>query len=517
MLMKTRSRTCLGNGAVVLIAAGAVASGSFQVVAFKRAGYSLGPYPYFILLAVGGAFVPILALAALASWAVPPKGLSKETTSCAAMRAYGVIGALNGVNGLLTIFSVPFVAGVEQAILAQLVIPITLLLSRLVLGTRFGWLQLLGAAVILFGVAIEVVPPLVALIRMGSAGGDAGGVSAWWLLVFAAGQVPQGLNGVYQELAFGGGGAQCCARRCADCARRRQAEAGCDAVAGEGRRALLRGAGEAAEEAAADAAPSGGINVTYMMMWAAVAQMALLCAAAPLNWIPALSAGGGWSGGGGSSALGGAGAYFADATRCLARRLDARSAECDSAAFDLGACVATMLLTTVLQALLVKRASAVLAVLVITMTTPVSALLFTSPLLMGAAHVESFHALSAVAFGVLIVGLAIYRAADVCAVAALRRGVAPTGGERRVDAATLRERDQRAAAAAAEEGGEGGERRPPPAAPARPILMATRSGIIVSEFTNGGGFAETGARARSWSSESLGRRNAGMLQAALLG
>ena len=47
--------------------------------------------------------------------------------------------------------------------------------------------------------------------------------------------------------------------------------------------------------------------------------------------------------------------------------------------------------------------------------------------------------------------------------------------------------------------------------------MATRSGIIVSEFTNGGGFAETGARPGSWSSDSLGRRNAGMLQAALLG
>ena len=175
---------------VALISLGVVASGSFQVVAFKRAGYSLGPYPYFILLAVGGAFVPILALAALASWAMPPNGFSKETTSCAAMRAYGVIGALNGVNGILTIFSVPFVTGVEQAILAQLVIPITLLLSRVVLGTTFGWLQLLGAAVILFGVAIEVVPPLVSLVQADSAASE-GGASALWLVVFAAGQLPQ--------------------------------------------------------------------------------------------------------------------------------------------------------------------------------------------------------------------------------------------------------------------------------------------------------------------------------------
>ena len=131
---------------VALLSVLVIAFGSLQVVAFKRAGYSLGPYPYFILLSVGGSFVPLLAIAAAFQYLRPVRGFSAATLSRRSLLAYAVIGALNGTNGVLTIFSVPFVGGVSQSILAQLVIPLTLLLSWIVLNTRFGYVQLIGAA-----------------------------------------------------------------------------------------------------------------------------------------------------------------------------------------------------------------------------------------------------------------------------------------------------------------------------------------------------------------------------------
>ena len=371
---------------VALLSVLVIAFGSLQVVAFKRAGYSLGPYPYFILLSVGGSFVPLLAIAAAFQYLRPVRGFSAATLSRRSLLAYAVIGALNGTNGVLTIFSVPFVGGVSQSILAQLVIPLTLLLSWIVLNTRFGYVQLIGAAVIVGGVAIEVVPPLVSLLETRSGGGGGSSSSStstsspWWMLVFAAGQVPQALNGVYQELAFGGGrdrsGRACCGRRVRRsgecCASNHSSSA--DATTVDAAVALLAadttkaalsetdGATQAdatrnadLAESVADesdgvqaAASGGSIDVTYMMMWASVFQMLLLAVAAPLNWIPELSRGGGWSHGSGSSAA----SYFRDALSCLARQeqaTPARTTECNVAAIDLAACVLTMLMMTVLQ------------------------------------------------------------------------------------------------------------------------------------------------------------------------
>ena len=53
--MSSSSSSCL----ILLYSILTIASASLQAVAFKNAGYALGPYPYFILLAVSFAFVPI--------------------------------------------------------------------------------------------------------------------------------------------------------------------------------------------------------------------------------------------------------------------------------------------------------------------------------------------------------------------------------------------------------------------------------------------------------------------------
>ena len=57
------------NAMVMLFSVLLVLCGTMQAVTFKRAGYSLGPYPYFILLAVSFSFVPLLfAVVAYVRW-----------------------------------------------------------------------------------------------------------------------------------------------------------------------------------------------------------------------------------------------------------------------------------------------------------------------------------------------------------------------------------------------------------------------------------------------------------------
>lgn len=60
-----------------------------QVVSFKRAGYALGPYPLFILLAVSGAFVPLLFLAVGAIVAATG-GFVPESTTFSVKRKFFV-------------------------------------------------------------------------------------------------------------------------------------------------------------------------------------------------------------------------------------------------------------------------------------------------------------------------------------------------------------------------------------------------------------------------------------------
>ena len=134
---------------VLLYSVATIACASLQVVAFKTAGYSLGPYPYFILLAVSFSFCPIF-FAVVAYINRKGDGFVEEVQTWRFRRRFAVIGILNALNGVFIIFSNPHVAGVTQAVLAQAVIPMTMGLAFLCVGARFSPAQYF-AALIIFG------------------------------------------------------------------------------------------------------------------------------------------------------------------------------------------------------------------------------------------------------------------------------------------------------------------------------------------------------------------------------
>ena len=166
-------------------------------------------------------------------------------------------------------------------------------------------------------------------------------------------------------------------------------------------------------------------------------------------------------------------------------------------------CVLTMLLTNVFQALLVKHSDASTSVLVLTMITPASTFCFTLPFLMGKDHTEIMSIVEWIALIVLMIGVVIYRYADVterkrnggegaAGGGGGEGGAAATGGENLDSAASKRDGLSEDVSGVSEvrsrSGGGRNERNDSISSGSRtrPLLMSTRSGIINSEYTGGG-------------------------------
>ena len=116
-------------------------------------------------------------------------GLLPEANTWALKKRFLAIGVLNGLNGILVIFSVAHTAGTLQALLAQLIIPFTLVLARVCVGAAYSRAHYAGVVVIVAGLAIEVASVFTARSAAGGAGGDPlGQGSPLWALVFALGQ-----------------------------------------------------------------------------------------------------------------------------------------------------------------------------------------------------------------------------------------------------------------------------------------------------------------------------------------
>lgn len=163
-----------------------------------------------------------------------------------------------------------------------------------------------------------------------------------------------------------------------------------------------------------------------------------------------------------------------------------------------------MLLTNVFQALLVKHSDASTSVLVLTMITPASTFCFTLPFLMGKDHTEIMSILEWIALIVLMIGVVIYRYADITerkrngGEGAAGTGAAATRGENVDSAASKRDglRDglsedvSGVSEVRSRSGGGRNERNDSIGSGSRtrtrPLLMSTRSGIINSEYTGGG-------------------------------
>ncbi|KNC78365.1 hypothetical protein SARC_09199 [Sphaeroforma arctica JP610] len=349
-------------------------------------------FPYFILLVVSFAFVPLF-FAMVLFIQFKSGGFSQHTKTASLHLKFCVVGALNALNGMCVIFANPHVPGSLQQIMVQAVMPITMGMSIVILGSKFHRLQLLGALMICMGVIIELYPlfigskgpgggleispgavddaqmhshelltsgtqtstyPYAYRYTSGSAIVSTGAKNNaqqsqppayFWSMVFLLGQVPMGMQSVFQELAFS----------------------------------------------------QAHVNVVYMMAWSSLAQFLSLCVLSVFNFIPKF----------GAVAPGDFGEYMKESLQCARGYGDG----CEQAPVLLTCFVMIMLTAQIVQALLVKKSSAALVVIVLTVITPLSTVCFSIPYLMGE-HTEALKISTCVALVVLTVGVIIYRVPD---------------------------------------------------------------------------------------------------------
>jgi len=139
------------------------------------------------------------------------------------------------------------------------------------------------------------------------------------------------------------------------------------------------------------------VNVIHMMAWSSLSQFAFLILFFPFNFIP------GFGGIPPGSFLD----YFKNAGICVVQS-SSSPPECQGAGLWLALSTITMLLAQAFQALVIKHSSATLAVLLMTLIIPLSAICFTLSFIMGE-NVEHFNITTLISLIVVILGIVVYR------------------------------------------------------------------------------------------------------------
>jgi drug/metabolite transporter (DMT)-like permease len=104
-----------------------------------------------------------------------------------------LMGLLDSSGGLLSTIGGAFTAGGLQNLLNQAIIPSSLALSYVLLGQHLSLAQVLGAAVILCGAVVAVVPTF--------AGGGNGSTTAAGATLYFLSIFPGALSNVYKDCA----------------------------------------------------------------------------------------------------------------------------------------------------------------------------------------------------------------------------------------------------------------------------------------------------------------------------
>lgn len=103
-----------------------------------------------------------------------------------------VYGALDTLFNILSTWPVEPLGGTVANVLSQTVLPMNMLLSFLMLKTRYGKVHLVGATLAIYGVLIRLSP---AMMGDESDGGSAkGGAVFLWALVLVVSQIPSALS-----------------------------------------------------------------------------------------------------------------------------------------------------------------------------------------------------------------------------------------------------------------------------------------------------------------------------------
>jgi uncharacterized membrane protein len=124
------------------------------------------------------------------------KAITKEQTSVP-KRNFAIYGGLDAVSALMATFAVNYIIDAPLLVLLQqAAIPISMATSKLLLKSRYTYIQYGGALVVMVGLVVVLLPSF--------SGGATGGTGQLvWFAVMILSCVPMCLSSVYKEQTLG--------------------------------------------------------------------------------------------------------------------------------------------------------------------------------------------------------------------------------------------------------------------------------------------------------------------------
>lgn len=160
-------------------------------------------YPITVNLLSVSAYIPMsFAYIIPAVYCTKDGPITPEQTAIPKSR-FAVMGGLDCVSSLMQILAVNFIPNASTLVLLQQsAIPISMVISRLSFKhVRYDWYQIIGAAVVLGGISVVIVPQ--AAVGSSHKDSDAPGPQWLWPLTIILSCIPMCLGSVYKEKALG--------------------------------------------------------------------------------------------------------------------------------------------------------------------------------------------------------------------------------------------------------------------------------------------------------------------------
>ncbi|GAM26393.1 hypothetical protein SAMD00019534_095680 [Acytostelium subglobosum LB1] len=170
-----------------------VVSGVINSVLLKLTMNSFSNYGFFLNQLTNYGYIPVFG-SVVAYKIVFTNDIPAETRAFPKYK-FLIMGALDAVSGYFVIIGGISTSGPLQQLLNQAIIPITMIGSFFFLKTRYSWVQLLGATVIIGGVFVALVPSLFGK-------GENSGNKPFWNLFYLISMIPMAASNVYKDIGF---------------------------------------------------------------------------------------------------------------------------------------------------------------------------------------------------------------------------------------------------------------------------------------------------------------------------
>ena len=131
-------------------------------------------------------------------------------------RKFLIMGVLDAFGTFFTAMGAVGTPGQYQSLLNQTLIPLTMICSAILLRTRYNWRTVAGAALILAGAAVSVVPSILEPHHLANGtawngsgsnnnktatgGGSTTRLGYWAYLIYFASNIPMAMSAVYKEI-----------------------------------------------------------------------------------------------------------------------------------------------------------------------------------------------------------------------------------------------------------------------------------------------------------------------------